>query len=38
LLREMHATFISRLRELKKQVDPEGLLVSKLLQRLLPEA
>ena len=37
LLREMHATFVSRLRELKKQVDPEGLLVSKLLQRLLPE-
>lgn len=37
LLREMHAPYIARLREHKRQVDPGGLIVSKLLLRLLPE-
>ncbi|HET9957937.1 MAG TPA: FAD-binding protein [Polyangiaceae bacterium] len=35
LLREMHADYVARLRELKRQVDPEQLLTSKLLSRLL---
>lgn len=35
LLREMHAPYVARLRELKRQVDPAGLLGSKLLARLL---
>jgi FAD/FMN-containing dehydrogenase len=35
LLREMHSSYIARLRELKRQVDPNGVITSKLLLRLL---
>jgi hypothetical protein len=37
LLRDMHAGYLKRLRELKRQVDPEHVLASKLLVRLLPD-
>jgi hypothetical protein len=36
LLREMHGPYVARLRELKRHVDPDRLISSKLLERLQP--
>src|SRR6185369_3400889 len=35
LLREMHGPYVARLRALKRRVDPNGIITSKLLERLL---